>query len=223
MPRIVQSTIVDAPTEAVWAVLRDFNGHDRWHPAVATARSSAPVLRQDRLRAPVPTGRRVGAARAVADAFRCRTGILLLLLDTPMPLLNYVAHVRLLPVTDGDRTFWHWESRFTTPARRPERMHDMVAENIYRAGFEAVREHMKAAATRRRTHDQSVKNAREPRPRRGGIGGGSRRQFLGGGTLVMRDVNAGDGDSTSCVDRSGAARIRRRRRASRSAPASPWR
>jgi hypothetical protein len=21
--------------EAVWAVLRDFNGHDRWHPAVA--------------------------------------------------------------------------------------------------------------------------------------------------------------------------------------------
>ena len=40
------------------------------------------------------------------------------LLDTPIPLFNYVAHVRLLPVTDGDRTFWHWECRFTTPAGR---------------------------------------------------------------------------------------------------------
>ena len=39
------------------------------------------------------------------------------LLDTPIPMFNYVAHVRLLPVTDGDRTFWHWESRFTTRPR----------------------------------------------------------------------------------------------------------
>ena len=41
MPHVVKSTILDAPADRVWAVLRDFNGHDRWHPAVATARSSA--------------------------------------------------------------------------------------------------------------------------------------------------------------------------------------
>ena len=40
------------------------------------------------------------------------------LLDTPIPLFNYVAHIRLLPVTDGNRSFWHWESRFTTPPGR---------------------------------------------------------------------------------------------------------
>ena len=37
MPHIVKSTILDAPTGTVWNVLRDFNGHDRWHPAVATS------------------------------------------------------------------------------------------------------------------------------------------------------------------------------------------
>ena len=37
VPHIVKSTILDAPTDAAWAVLRDFNGHDRWHPAVATS------------------------------------------------------------------------------------------------------------------------------------------------------------------------------------------
>ena len=35
MVKIVKSTIIEAPVEAVWAVLRDFNGHDQWHPAVA--------------------------------------------------------------------------------------------------------------------------------------------------------------------------------------------
>ena len=35
MIRVIRSTIIDAPTDRVWALLRDFNGHDRWHPAVA--------------------------------------------------------------------------------------------------------------------------------------------------------------------------------------------
>jgi hypothetical protein len=64
------------------------------------------------------------------------------LLDTPVPLLNYVAHVRLAPVTDGDRTFWHWESRFDTPAGREAELRQMVAENVYQSGFDAVRAHM---------------------------------------------------------------------------------
>ena len=42
------------------------------------------------------------------------------LLETPIPLFNYVAHVRLLPVTDGNRSFWHWEGRFTTPPGRED-------------------------------------------------------------------------------------------------------
>jgi len=53
-----------------------------------------------------------------------------------------VAHVRLLPVTDGDRTFWHWESRFTTRPEDAGRLTDMVSEEIYQAGFEAIRKHL---------------------------------------------------------------------------------
>ena len=37
MPRVTKSTIIDAPVDRVWAVLRDFNGHDRWHPAVGVS------------------------------------------------------------------------------------------------------------------------------------------------------------------------------------------
>jgi hypothetical protein len=69
------------------------------------------------------------------------------LLDTPVPLFNYVAHVRLAPVTDGDRTFWDWRCSFTTRPGLEEEMRQMVSEQIYDAGFAAVRTHVTGAAT----------------------------------------------------------------------------
>jgi Polyketide cyclase / dehydrase and lipid transport len=140
VPRIMRSTIVDAPTGAVWEILRDFNGHDRWHPAVETSaiERAQPVDK-------------IGCVRRflLKDGSELREQLLALsdleqtfsycLLDTPVPLFNYVAHVRLLPVTDGDRTFWQWESRFTTRPGDEERLVRMVGEDIYGAGFAAVR------------------------------------------------------------------------------------
>jgi Polyketide cyclase / dehydrase and lipid transport len=147
MPHVVKSTIVDASTDRVWAVLRDFNGHDRWHPEVAASQ----IERNQ-------TSDRVGCVRRfkLADGSELREQLLALsdleqsmsycLLDTPIPMFNYVAHVRLLPVTDGDRTFWHWESRFTTPPGDEKRLADMVGEQIYQVGFDAIRKHLGEAA-----------------------------------------------------------------------------
>ena len=147
VPHIVKSTILDAPTGAVWEVLRDFNGHDRWHPAVATSTIER-----------AQPSDRIGCVRRfkLNDGSELREQLLALsdleqsfsycLLDTPIPMFNYVAHVRLLPVTDGDRTFWHWESRFTTQARGSGRDHEMVGEQIYQAGFDAIRSHLREAA-----------------------------------------------------------------------------
>ena len=143
MVRIVKSTVIAAPIEPVWAVLRDFNGHDRWHPAVA----------ESHIERGQPVDR-IGCVRRfhLADGAELREQLLALsdldmtfsycLLDTPIPLLNYVAHVRLVPVTDGDMTFWHWTSRFDTPAGREAELEQQVGRNIYEAGFEAVRRHL---------------------------------------------------------------------------------
>ena len=35
---VIRSAVIDAPIDRVWAVLRDFNSHGRWHPAVARSR-----------------------------------------------------------------------------------------------------------------------------------------------------------------------------------------
>lgn len=143
MPKVVRSTVIEAPVETVWGVLRDFNGHDRWHPAVAESQ----IERGQ-------TSDRVGCVRRfrLQDGSELRERLLTLsdadmafsycLLETPIPLLNYVAHVRLAPVTDADHTFWHWESRFDTPVGRETELARMVGENIYEGGFAAIREHL---------------------------------------------------------------------------------
>ncbi len=147
MPHIVKSTIIDAPTDRVWSVLRDFNGHDHWHPVVTVSQIER-----------AQSSDKIGCVRRfkLADGSELREQLLALsdleqsfsycLLDTPIPMFNYVAHVRLLPVTDGDRTFWHWESRFTTRPDDAKRITEMVAEQVYQAGFEAVRRHVQEAA-----------------------------------------------------------------------------
>ena len=143
MPRVSKSTILDAPIEAAWEVLRDFNGHESWHPAVADSQ----------IERSYPSDR-VGCVRRfhLADGSELREQLLTLsdletclsycLLETPVPLFNYVAHIRLIPVTDGDRTFWQWESRFDVRKGEADAMTKLVGEQIYEAGFIAIKQQM---------------------------------------------------------------------------------
>ena len=143
MVKVLRSTVLEAPIEAVWGLLRDFNGHDRWHPAIATSQ--------------IERGRdadQVGCIRKfrLADGSELREQLLALsdadasfsycLLDTPVPLFNYVAHVRLIPVTDADYTYWQWEGSFSTFADQKDDLARLVGDDIYQAGFDAIRAEM---------------------------------------------------------------------------------
>src|SRR4249920_2439694 len=116
MPSVSRSTIIAAPIETVWGVLRDFNGHDQWHPAVEESHIEG-----------VRAGDQVGAVRnfKLTSGAHLREQLLKLsdrdhtftycILDSPIPLIGYVATVKLRRVTDGNRTFWDWHSTFVTP------------------------------------------------------------------------------------------------------------
>ena len=140
MAEVRRSTIVDAPIDEVWAVLRDFNGHDRWHPPVKTSvieGGLAPDM--------------IGAVRdfQLADGSRIKEQLLSLsdvghsfsycILEAPIPLFGYVARAPLKPVTDGSRTFWEWRCTFDPPAHRQRELIKMVGGDIYGAGFRAVK------------------------------------------------------------------------------------
>ncbi len=140
MVEVRRSTIIDAPIGDVWAILRDFNSHHRWHPAIAFSEIEGGD--------PVDA---VGSVRRfrLADGAELREQLLALsdkesrlsycLLEAPLPLMGYVASIRLKPVTDGNATFWEWRSSFNPPAHRRDELVGLVAEGIYQAGFAAVR------------------------------------------------------------------------------------
>ena len=144
LQRVVRSTVIDAPIERVWAVLRDFNSHAQWHDVVEASRIEA----QER-------SDQVGCVRSftLRDGNRIREQLLTLsdtehkstycIVEATVPLQRYVSTLTLKRVTDGNRTFWHWTSTFSTPPGRERELRDMVAQDVYEAGFENLRRHLR--------------------------------------------------------------------------------
>lgn len=139
MVRVVVSSVLDLPVDEVWRVLRDFNSHHTWHPAVAES-----VIEDDL------SPDTVGAVRRfrLTDGGELREQLLDLddrahrlsycILDAPLPLHDYVATIQLRPVTDGNGAFWSWSSEFRTPPAQAGEMRDLVANGIYLAGMHAL-------------------------------------------------------------------------------------
>jgi NADPH:quinone reductase-like Zn-dependent oxidoreductase len=136
MIKVTRSTIIDAPIETVWAVLRDFNSHAAWHPIVARSEIEGGEAPDE-----------VGCVRrfSLQDGARIREQLLSLsdrehrltycILDADLQLERYVATVRLKPVTDQRRTFWHWQSTFRVPRGREQELAHMVGRDVYEGGF----------------------------------------------------------------------------------------
>jgi NADPH2:quinone reductase len=161
--RVTRSCVMDAPIERVWAVLRDFNSHIDWHPIIDRS-----VIERGE------SADQVGCVRnfTLKDGNHIREQLLTLsdrdhvstycILEATVPLQRYVATVRLKPVTDGNRTFWHWQSSFDAPRGRERELAEMVGRNVYEAGMQALAAYLArpAAAGVR----PQVQGSREPAP-----------------------------------------------------------
>ena len=113
MASVFVSAIIPASVEEVWAVIRDFDDLPQWHPAIATS-----AIEEGR------SGDAVGCVRhfTLTDGAALREQLVGLsdeehriayrMLDSPMPLWDYLAELRLEPVTIGGQTFAAWQAQF---------------------------------------------------------------------------------------------------------------
>jgi uncharacterized protein YndB with AHSA1/START domain len=143
MPRVYVSSVIDAPAAKVWERIRDFNGLPRWHPRI----------RDSRIENGEPADR-VGCVRDfhLQNGDRIRERLLGLsdydmfctysILESPMPLSDYVATLRLTPVTDGDRTFAEWTAEFECAGSEAEALVTGIGDNVFQAGFAALKRQM---------------------------------------------------------------------------------
>ena len=145
MIQVYASTVIDAPAHKVWSVIRDFNALPQWHPLIAESRIEGN-------QAPDKVGcirsfktRDGGAIReqllTLSDyEFECEYSIL----ESPMGVENYVARLKLTPVTDGDRTFAEWSAEFDCPPDREK----ALAEQIGHGVFQTALAHLKTLVRR---------------------------------------------------------------------------
>jgi len=140
MPRVYVSSVIDAPAAKVWERIRDFNALPRWHPRI----------RDSRIENGEPSDR-VGCVRDfhLQNGDRIRERLLGLsdddmfctyaILESPMPLTDYVATIRLKPITDGDRTFAEWTAEFECAPEAAAELVAGIGQNVLQAGFDALK------------------------------------------------------------------------------------
>ena len=142
LQRVVRSTVIEAPIERVWAVLRDFNGMPQWHPGIADSRIENGEASD-----------RVGCIRHfhTRDGGAIRERLLALsdydyqcvyeILESPMGVENYVATLKLTPVTDGARCFAEWSAEFDCDEGREHALVETIGDGVFQGGFDALKRH----------------------------------------------------------------------------------
>jgi hypothetical protein len=58
-----------------------------------------------------------------------------------MPLTDYVATIRLTPITDGNRTFAEWTAEFECDDDKAEDLVNGIGSNVFQGGFDALKRH----------------------------------------------------------------------------------
>ncbi len=64
------------------------------------------------------------------------------ILDSPMPVANYRATLRLRRVSDGDRTFAEWSATFEPdPPEKQAETEQFISNDVFQGGFDALKKH----------------------------------------------------------------------------------
>jgi hypothetical protein len=140
MAKVYVSNVVPGTVGAVWALVRNFNGLPDWTGFVAESRIEQNLLAD-----------KIGCIRnfRLKNGGRIRERLLALsdyemsctyaILESPMGVENYIATLRLIPVTDGDQTFVEWTAEFDAAPDREAQIADDIGRNVFVAGLASLK------------------------------------------------------------------------------------
>ena len=139
MPKIFYSAVIPSSIETVWSIIRDFNRFPAWHPEVYD--SSIEDTRPSDA---------VGCVRSLylKGGGHFRERLLALsdgehkftysILESPLPIRDYVSTVQLRAVTETGQTYAEWTSDFDCSPEVEAELTKIVLA-VYRAGFECLK------------------------------------------------------------------------------------
>jgi hypothetical protein len=137
--RVYTSTVIDQAADTVWSRIRDFNAMPAWHPAIADSRieNNQPSDRVGCIRHFHTRDGGMIRERLLALSdydFTCTYEIL----ESPMGVSNYVATLKLTPVTDGNRSFAEWTAEFDCDPGREKELTELIGTGVFLTGLNAL-------------------------------------------------------------------------------------
>ena len=63
------------------------------------------------------------------------------ILESPMGVDNYVATLKLTPITDGARCFGEWSAEFDCDEGRELVLTEQIGAGVFQGGFDALKRH----------------------------------------------------------------------------------
>jgi len=140
MTKVFVSAVIGAPVGKVWEKMRDFNGLPDWHPRFS----------RSHIEGGLPADK-VGCVRnfdIAGGGGTIRERLLALsdveytmtyrILDAPLPVEDYVATLKLIPITVGNQTLGTWTAEFKVLRGREEDVVDAVANGTFATAFEVM-------------------------------------------------------------------------------------
>ena len=142
MFRVYISSVIDASADTVWSRIRDFNALPLWHPGIADSRieNNEPSDRVGCIRHFHTRDGGMIRERLLGMSdydFSCIYEIL----ESPMGVSDYVATLKLTPVTDGARCFAEWSAEFDCAEGREAELMQTIGSGVFQAGFDALKRH----------------------------------------------------------------------------------
>ena len=132
------SALIDAPIEAVWGIMRDFNGMPAYHPGIKHS-----LIEDGRPSDQIGCVRRLtlgeGFVREVLLCMDDRNCVFTYeIIEGTLPVRGYIAGVRLHRVTQGNRTFAEWWADFEVVGAERDAVIAQIGKDVFAAGFTAV-------------------------------------------------------------------------------------
>lgn len=148
MPTVTTSTVLKAPPDRVWSLVRDFARIGDWHPYLPAARiENGPADRIGATRVfPTPDG---GEHRETLVALdnRARTTTFRFDDDAGLPVRDYYGTLQVLDAGDGERALVTWSASYDCDAAAEPAVAGQVRDGILRPGLHALTERFQTTPT----------------------------------------------------------------------------
>lgn len=144
MPETLASAIVPADAAAVWAVVRDFDGLPRWHPAIEHSELETPGDSVGAIRRLTLAGGG-GEVREVLTALDDTTRTLTYeIVESPFAVDLYRSTIRVVPVTTTGESFVEWSLVFDCDRADSDSLAEFFREQVFAAGLADLGTHFSA-------------------------------------------------------------------------------